>query len=1042
MTWDPSTVSLEVRLRANPGKRGLTTGKTRTSGTRLLVQVQFGPNEKSYKPYHLLELCGDLEGIPALFENNRFSPPDELRRMLTFEKVKGYLTNIYYSMESSKTNFYAHQFKPVLKFLESPTGRLLIADEVGLGKTIESMYVWKELVSREDARRLLIVCPAILREKWQDDLRNYFNIKADLINSHQLLEKTKDVLELDKQLPFACIVSMEGLRPSKNWDDTSVNTSTAQLARILDSNSATDDFGLFDLAIIDEAHYMRNPSTATHQLGKLIRDSAKHLILLTATPIQVHSRNLYQLLRIVSPEDFFNESVFDDMLEANRPLVGALRHIWSTPPNLDLAQKLMAQALNSKYFSDNPILKNIYRKISNVETIDTDELVRIGYKLESSSLIGQYISRSRKRDVIANRVERSSQTLKVQFTALEQAIYGRVTDAMRQRAKGQKGTSLFSLITRQRQMASCMPAALTSWSQQGILEDLAHQESIQMWEDLGIASKLSENNASKQSALKDWTFKLDSKSISELKQNDSKYRELIAFISKELRRNSSEKFVLFSYFKATLTYLQERLATDGILSHVIMGGMGEDKWETIHAFREDDTPILLSSEVGSEGIDLQFCRFLINYDLPWNPMRVEQRIGRLDRLGQQAERISIVNFSQADTIEERILERLYDRIDIFRESIGDLEMILGEMTQKLLVPLLDPNLTDIEREKKADEATTVLLKQREAQEKLEREAVNMVAFSDHILTEILKSREQGRWLHPQEMYYFIDDFFARYYPGTTIEPIDASNYLFTLSLSEDAKVDLEDYRQQNSIRTPTLLTKFPVSCGFDPKAFETLQKLSKVGELIEPSHPLVQWIGNTYTDSSKTFHPAISSRLDSAQAGVSPGLYVYTIHRWEFTGLKSERRLAYKAIQCNSGEMLPDNISESFVNVVSLQGQDRPNAANLIEDMDSVLSFYADCDDYLEESFDQYSEDFETENTNRCNVQQRSAEDYANRKIKELEERIEKYRSLNNQRMIPATQGLLNKINRELELKIRNINRRRDISLDMERLSAGIVLVE
>jgi len=94
--------------------------------------------------------------------------------------------------------------------------------------------------------------------------------------------------------------------------------------------------------------------------------------------------------------------------------------------------------------------------------------------------------------------------------------------------------------------------------------------------------------------------------------------------------------------------------------------MGEAKWDVVRAFREDDGPsVLLSSEVGSEGIDLQHCRFLVNYDLPWNPMKVEQRIGRLHRLGQKTERISIINFSLVDTFEEKILERLYERINIF-----------------------------------------------------------------------------------------------------------------------------------------------------------------------------------------------------------------------------------------------------------------------------------------------------------------------------------------------------------------------------------------
>ena len=137
--WNPEIPGQEVRIRSNPGQRGITTGRVRQAGSRLLVQVQFGPNEKTYKPQNLLELCGEDDGIESLLRQKRFGGPDDLRRILTFEKVKGQLTNVFYSMEASQTDFYAHQFKPVLKFLNSPVGRLLIADEVGLGKTIEAM---------------------------------------------------------------------------------------------------------------------------------------------------------------------------------------------------------------------------------------------------------------------------------------------------------------------------------------------------------------------------------------------------------------------------------------------------------------------------------------------------------------------------------------------------------------------------------------------------------------------------------------------------------------------------------------------------------------------------------------------------------------------------------------------------------------------------------------------------------------------------------------------------------------------------------------
>ena len=143
--WNPEIPGQEVRIRSNPGQRGSPpqspSGRLSPVGAGA-VRTQ---RKRPTSPKTFLELCGEDDGIESLLrQKKRFGGPDDLRRILTFEKVKGQLTNVFYSMEASQTDFYAHQFKPVLKFLNSPVGRLLIADEVGLGKTIEAMYIWKE----------------------------------------------------------------------------------------------------------------------------------------------------------------------------------------------------------------------------------------------------------------------------------------------------------------------------------------------------------------------------------------------------------------------------------------------------------------------------------------------------------------------------------------------------------------------------------------------------------------------------------------------------------------------------------------------------------------------------------------------------------------------------------------------------------------------------------------------------------------------------------------------------------------------------------
>lgn len=254
-----------------------------------MVEVDFGPNEKQYKRYDLLEPVQPETDLFDLLRSGAFGGPSDLRRVLTFEKVKGDLTNVFYSMEASNTDFYPHQFKPVMRFIESPVGRMLIADEVGLGKTIEAAYIWKEIQARHSARRLLIVCPAMLREKWRNDLRQRFNLVADIVSVRELHDRVSELTNRTATQSFAYITSLEGLRPPTNFDDEGIQSARAKFARLLYQNVATDDLALFDYVVIDEAHYLRNPSTGNNRVGRLLREASKHLVLLTATPIQAVS---------------------------------------------------------------------------------------------------------------------------------------------------------------------------------------------------------------------------------------------------------------------------------------------------------------------------------------------------------------------------------------------------------------------------------------------------------------------------------------------------------------------------------------------------------------------------------------------------------------------------------------------------------------------------------------------------------------------------------------------------------------------------------
>lgn len=1045
--WDPTIPKQKVRLIPDPGKQGWTTGKTIKSRGRLLVEVDFGPNEIVLKKYNQLEL------VPQQEESIRFGSVADLRRILIFEKIKGQLTNVLYSMESSNTDFYPHQFKPVLKFLDSPVGRLLIADEVGLGKTIESIFIWKELQARSQARRLMIVCPAVLREKWQNDLMTRFNIEAQIVSAKEFLAKIEALLQSNKKKhnSFALIISLEGLRVPRNWDNSGRQDTRSKIARILDRNPSTDEFSLFDLVIFDEAHYLRNPESNSNKTANLLRDSAKHLILLTATPIQISSHNLYQLLKIISPEDFQYAQVFEEMLYANKPILNALRSLCSSSDEINIhnAIDFIHEAQGSNYFSSNERLHLMQEEMytaSETKEPSIKKIIQWRRTLESCSLLGQFMTRSRKRDVLENRVIRNAYPLKIEFSKLERQIYNHISEQIRQLAKGEQGVALFTLVIRQRQMASSMVAALKSWQEQNILSKYLENNdslSLMLWEDFGLFDPEIEDSDDKC-----WPFSalgVTDDDLKELKNCDSKYSSLLEFLKKAIQENPKEKFVLFAYFKGTLNYLKERLDEDGITNCLLHGSIESSKDEVLAYFRDTKVSVLLSSEVGSEGIDLQFCRFLINYDLPWNPMRVEQRIGRLDRLGQKHSSISIVHYQINDTVEERILNRLYERIKIFEQSIGDLEEILGEETEHLIENLLASDLSEEERERQALQTLMAIENKRVEQEELEGQAMNLMAFSEYLLDQITETREKGQWLRPKDFDYFIDDFFKLYYPETTVTQISES--IRTISLSEQAKIDLRLFCEQNWSPQSTRLIYYETDCLFDPKKIPDSQK--KKLELVDTTHPLIAWIRSIYeqkaADENK-FHPFfMNSAISLAQtySPVLPGVYLYVIQRWEMQGLRKEIKLSFEAINIENHTFLPYEQVEVTLDRAVQFGETIANAENLF-DLEQVESGLQACKDRLDIDFIDFEERFDKENQDRCDIQEANINAYTNRKRMDLEERIvslEMEFISKRQQIIPALRGQLQRLEQDSQFNLQKVKARRRIQPRNIMLASGLLSI-
>jgi gluconate kinase len=175
-----------------PGRRGHPAGHLRERPDGKVYPVRWHDNTTSSVPeYDLDQVAAHRDDVFSVLKNKRFGRLNDLRRNLTFVYLSGKLANVVYSTDTTNTDFYAYQYEPVLTFLESPAGGILIAAEVGLGKTIEAGLIWTELRARYDARRLVVVCPAMLREKWCDELRERFGVDAVQLSASELVNELK-----------------------------------------------------------------------------------------------------------------------------------------------------------------------------------------------------------------------------------------------------------------------------------------------------------------------------------------------------------------------------------------------------------------------------------------------------------------------------------------------------------------------------------------------------------------------------------------------------------------------------------------------------------------------------------------------------------------------------------------------------------------------------------------------------------------------------------------------------------------------------------
>ncbi len=488
-----------------------------------------------------------------------------------------------------------HQTATALHVLNNFSHRALLADEVGLGKTIETSIIIKEYLMRNMVKKVLILTPATLKFQWQEELRSKFD-------EHFIVaENPEDITTYDKLI-------------------ISIDTAKTERYKILIEQID------WDLLIIDEAHKLKNAQTQNYKLVKSIHKD--RCLMLTATPLQNNIFELWALLDLLHPGFMGTKAKFTAEYLADKN-------------GLKIKNNEILQDKLSKIMIRN-MRKNTGIKFAsrNVKTH------LLEYSKEEMDFYSQAITFIKTE---YNEIKKKEQKQDVQdIENVSEADLKKMADSYRA-----KGLLTFALIMLTRQLTSCIGTGIDAMKR--------YQQTLEDKKKISICEAL--------------LFQAKKITV------DTKKDYLLKLLKKE-----KEKVIIFTTFLHTQKIIDIELKLAGFTTVLFNGSMTpEEKEKAILEFK-GNKQVLICTDAGSEGRNLQFAHILINYDLPWNPMRIEQRIGRVHRIGQEKD-VLIHNLAVKDTIEGYILNRLYEKINLFHVSIGEMDLILSHLKGKQSIEL-------------------------------------------------------------------------------------------------------------------------------------------------------------------------------------------------------------------------------------------------------------------------------------------------------------------------------------------------------------------
>lgn len=826
----------------------------------------------------------------------------DLNALLTARLILNPSISSLYSLNSARIDYIPYQFRPVLKIVKSDSPRILIADGVGVGKTIEAGLVLKELESRFDYKSILVICPRplITEKKWQNELKR-FGEKFVHIDGKQLkycIEETDlDYGEWPSDYQ-KCII------PYSLFDEAVVcGTSTKDgVTTKLNRKSLADlkPFPKFDLVIIDEAHHIKNQSTYSYQAAQMFCDNAESIVLLTATPIQLADKDLFVLLNLLRPDLVFDIDSFRHMAAPNPFINEAVKIIRSNQENWkELALQQLKLAGDTPWgvamLTTNPTFQRAISMLNGKTVTPEDRIALIG-QVEGLHTFANMINRTRRRD-IGNFTVRKPETIKVTFTESQNELYTLLMQTQAEiliKLHGDRNIR-FMMTTIMRQAASCihglkpfLQAILTRRFDELDISTLDEEDDTNI--ELGEKLYQSMSVPRIKESVKQILVLADN-----LDEQDNKLDALLNTI-KGKQNMENRKVMVFSSFRHTLTYLADKLNSFGIKAGVVHGGVQDEERVKLRSrfmmnnTEENAIDVLLFSEVGCEGLDYQFCDCMVNYDLPWNPQAIEQRIGRIDRNGQKSESVSIVNIITEDTIDCDIYDRCLSRIGVFNASIGDSEQILGDITREIYNIAEKYILKPEERREKLQQLQDNKIRLIQEQQKMEDEKHTFFGLdlSENVIKKELQDATNIH-LSAESIERLVETYLEKRL-GDCNSYILGEGKAKTLRLNSDnRKLLFEDYSKLPKQANPVYKQwdqYLNNSIPFERITFDG-EYAAENGDVvfIMPTHPLVRQALKCFEDE-----PILCSLKTNSQA-LPVGEHQFIIYEWLYKGVKPDNKL-------------------------------------------------------------------------------------------------------------------------------------------------------